>query len=161
MSAEAFVDLAALLKAGQATQSRWLSRNTERRFARRVIDSGLTRRDLIKVAGVAAVGVSAAALSARVAEGQAASDAATSSESMRRAEELLRQMTVEEKAMQLSCVVPLALLDRDGLMPRQSDALIKQGIGHVAGIGMLGHKAPETIAKSVNAIQRYSSPRRG
>jgi hypothetical protein len=41
-------------------------------------------------------------------------------------------MTIEEKAMQLSCVVPLALLDRDGLMRGQADTLIKQGIGHVA-----------------------------
>jgi beta-glucosidase len=64
-------------------------------------------------------------------------------------------MTLEEKAMQLSCVMPLALLDRDGLMRGQADMLIKQGIGHVAGIGLLGHKAPETIAKSINAIQRY------
>jgi beta-xylosidase len=76
-------------------------------------------------------------------------------DNLRQADELLRQMTVEEKAMQLSCVVPLALLDRDGLMRGQADTLIKQGIGHVAGIGLLGHKSPETIAKSVNAIQRY------
>jgi hypothetical protein len=74
---------------------------------------------------------------------------------MQRADDLLRQMTLEEKAMQLSCVVPLALLDRDGLMRGQADALIKQGIGHVAGIGLLGHKSPEVIAKSVNAVQRY------
>ena len=64
-------------------------------------------------------------------------------------------MTIEEKAMQLSCVVPLALLDRGGLMRGQADALIKQGVGHVVGIGLLGHKSPETIAKSINAVQRY------
>jgi beta-xylosidase len=74
---------------------------------------------------------------------------------MQRADELLRQMTVEEKAMQLSCVVPLALLDSDGLMRGQADALVKQGIGHVADIGLLGHKPPEVIAKSVNAVQHY------
>src|SRR5499427_1379419 len=74
---------------------------------------------------------------------------------MQQADELLRQMTIEEKVMQLSCAMPLALLDRDGLMRGQADRLIKQGIGHVAGIGLLGHKAPETIAKSINAIQRY------
>jgi beta-xylosidase len=81
--------------------------------------------------------------------------AAPTNRDVQRADELLRQMTIEEKAMQLSCVVPLALLDRDGLMRGQADKLIKQGIGHVAGIGLLGHKAPETIAKSVNAVQRY------
>jgi beta-xylosidase len=74
---------------------------------------------------------------------------------MKRAGALLRRMTIEEKAMQLSCVVPLALLDREGLMRSQADRFIKQGIGHVAGIGLLGHKSPETIAKSVNAVQRY------
>jgi beta-glucosidase len=61
---------------------------------------------------------------------------------MQRADDLLRQMTIEEKTMQLSCVMPLALLDRDGLMRGQADMLIKQGIGHVAGIGLLGHKIP-------------------
>jgi beta-glucosidase len=74
---------------------------------------------------------------------------------MQRADELLRQMILDEKAMQLSCVVPLALLDRNGLMHGQADALIEQGIGHVAGVGLLGHKTPETIAKSVNAVQRF------
>jgi len=56
-------------------------------------------------------------------------------------------MTIAEKAMQLSCLVPLALLDRKGLMRDQADALIKPGIGHVAGIGLLGRKPPETIAE--------------
>src|SRR5262245_35219516 len=79
----------------------------------------------------------------------------TSVDPTQRADELLREMTVEEKVMQLSCAMPLALLDRDGLMRGQADVLIKQGIGHIAGIGLLGHKAPETIAKSVNAVQRY------
>lgn len=74
---------------------------------------------------------------------------------MRRAEELLRQMTVEEKAMQLSCVVPLALLGPNGPMRGQLDALLHHGIGHIAGLGLIGHKTPEAIAKSVNAIQRY------
>jgi beta-glucosidase len=74
---------------------------------------------------------------------------------MQQADELLRQMTLEEKAMQLSCAMPLALLDRNGLMRGQADTLIKQGIGHIAGLGMLGHKTPEQVAKAVNTIQRY------
>ena len=37
---------------------------------------------------------------------------------MQRAEELLRQMTIEEKAMQLSSVFPLALFDTDGADPQ-------------------------------------------
>jgi beta-glucosidase len=74
---------------------------------------------------------------------------------MERADELLRQMTLEEKAMQLASVVPLALLAPDGPMRGQMDSLIGRGIGRVAGIGLLGHKLPDEIAKSVNAIKRY------
>jgi beta-glucosidase len=79
----------------------------------------------------------------------------TSATPMERADELLRQMSVEEKAMQLSCVVPLALIGPDGPMKGQLEALLGQGIGHIAGIGLLGHKMPDEIAKNVNAIQRY------
>jgi beta-xylosidase len=74
---------------------------------------------------------------------------------MQRADELLEEMTLEEKAMQLASVVPLALLGPDGPMRGQVEALLSQGIGHVAGIGLLGHKSPDEIAKSVNAIQHY------
>ena len=74
---------------------------------------------------------------------------------MQRAEELLRQMTLEEKAMQLSSVFPLALFDTKGPNRSQLDALLKDGIGHVSALGLIGHKTPEVLAKSVNAIQRY------
>jgi beta-xylosidase len=79
----------------------------------------------------------------------------TATTPMERADELLREMTVEEKAMQVSCVVPLALLGPDGPMRGQLETLLGDGIGHVAGIGLLGHKMPDEIARSVNAIQRY------
>jgi beta-glucosidase len=79
----------------------------------------------------------------------------TNDTAMQRADELLRQMTVEETAMQLSSVVPLALLGPDGPMRGQLDALLGLGIGHIAGLGMIGNKMPETVAKTVNAIQRY------
>ncbi|HZI28099.1 MAG TPA: glycoside hydrolase family 3 N-terminal domain-containing protein, partial [Gemmatimonadaceae bacterium] len=72
-----------------------------------------------------------------------------------RAEKLLRQMTVEEKAMQLSSVFPLALFDAKGTNHSQLDALLKNGIGHVSALGLIGHKTPETLARSVNAIQHY------
>jgi hypothetical protein len=78
-----------------------------------------------------------------------------SSPAMQRADELLRQMTVEEKAMQLSSVFPLALFDTEGTNHSQLDALLKNGIGHVSALGLIGHKTPEALAKAVNAIQRY------
>jgi beta-glucosidase len=64
-------------------------------------------------------------------------------------------MTIEEKAMQLSSVFPLALFDTKGTNHSQLDALLKNGIGHVSALGLIGHKTPEELAKAVNAIQRY------
>jgi len=72
-----------------------------------------------------------------------------------RADDLLRQMTIEEKAMQLSSVFPLALFDMKGTNHSQLDALLKDGIGHVSALGLIGHKTPDALAKAVNAIQRY------
>ncbi|VFJ13923.1 Glycoside hydrolase family 3 protein [Candidatus Nitrosocosmicus franklandus] len=74
---------------------------------------------------------------------------------MQRADELLRKMTVEEKVMQLSCVYPMGLLGTEGPIQSQLDAQLGQGIGHIAGLGTFGHKSPQKIAKTINAIQRY------
>jgi hypothetical protein len=80
---------------------------------------------------------------------------------LQRADELLGQMTVEEKAMQLSSVFPLALFDTKGTNRSQVDALLKNGIGHVSALGLIGHKMPEELAKAINAIQRYLVTERG
>src|SRR4030095_6827912 len=64
-------------------------------------------------------------------------------------------MTVEEKAMQLSALYSMGLIGADGPIKSQLDAQVGQGIGHICGLGLLGHKAPATIAKTVDAIQRY------
>ena len=74
---------------------------------------------------------------------------------MQRAEDLLSKMTIEEKAVQLSCLYPMPLLGANGPIRNQLDAQLKQGIGHIAGLGTFGHKTPETIARMVNAIQLY------
>jgi hypothetical protein len=79
---------------------------------------------------------------------------------MQRADELLHQMTLEEKAMQLSSVFPLALFDIQGPNPRQLEALLKNGIGHVSALGLIGYKTPETLAKSVNPSSATCSRRR-
>lgn len=76
-------------------------------------------------------------------------------DSTQRADALLRQMSVEEKVMQLSAVMPFALLGPDGPIPSMLDAQLKQGIGHISGLGLFGHKTPEQVAKTVNAIQHY------
>src|SRR5262245_24491733 len=81
--------------------------------------------------------------------------AASSAPPMQRADELLRQMTIEEKAMQLSAIYPMALIGTDGLIRSQLDAQLKHGIGQISALGAFGHKSPETVAKTANAIQRY------
>ena len=47
-----------------------------------------------------------------------------SATAMQRADELLRKMTIEEKAMQLSSIFPLALFDTKGTNHSQLDALM-------------------------------------
>jgi beta-glucosidase len=74
---------------------------------------------------------------------------------LQRAEDLLYKMTIEEKVMQLSCLYPMALLGAEGPIRSQLDVQLGQGIGHIAGLGTFGHKTPEKIARTVNAIQRY------
>ena len=64
-------------------------------------------------------------------------------------------MNLEEKAMQVSGVYPMPLLGTDGPIREQLDAQLRHGIGHICGLGTMGHKSPEAIAKAVNAIQRY------
>jgi beta-glucosidase len=63
-------------------------------------------------------------------------------------------MTIEEKAMQLSSVLPVGLFGADGPLQSELDAQLKNGIGHVAALGLIGHKTPEQMAKLVNAVQR-------
>jgi hypothetical protein len=46
-------------------------------------------------------------------------------------------------------------LNREGTNHSQLDALLKNGIGHVSALGLIGHKTSETLARSVNAIQHY------
>lgn len=73
----------------------------------------------------------------------------------RRADELLAQMTIDEKAMQLSSVLPTTLIGEDGPIESILDAQLGLGIGHVSALGMFGHKTPAKTAQTVNAIQRF------
>jgi beta-glucosidase-like glycosyl hydrolase len=82
-------------------------------------------------------------------------EASSSLTPMQRAEDLLSKMTIEEKAMQLSCLYPMGLLGAEGPIRSELDSQLGKGIGHIAGLGSFGHKTPETIARTVNSIQRY------
>ena len=103
----------------------------------------LSRRDVFKSAGAAVFGLSAATLGGCASPTTAGSSAPPTSrvasttrapepaDAMRRADALLGQMTIEEKAMQLSSVFPLALFTTEGANHSQLDARLKHGIGHV------------------------------
>lgn len=72
-----------------------------------------------------------------------------------RADELLRTMTLEEKAFQLSSIVPMGLFGTEGLVESQLEKLLGMGIGHIAALPTSGYKTPFAIASSVNQIQRF------
>lgn len=67
----------------------------------------LTRRSFLPAG-------SSAGVTLALARSTPARSTALTNENKKRADELLRRMRIEEKAMQLSCVAPLALLGRDG-----------------------------------------------
>ena len=72
-----------------------------------------------------------------------------------RASLLLREMTIEEKAQQLTCVMPTALLDSKGLRADKVGDVLGQGIGQVSPLTSTGGTNPQRIANEVNLIQRY------
>jgi beta-xylosidase len=118
----------------------------------------LDRRDFLKLSGAAALAASTASLvggTSSSAQEQRTGATGPSATPMQRADELLRTMTIEEKVMQLSAVMPFALLGPEGPIPSQLDAQLKHGIGHVSGPGLFGYKTPEALAKTANAVQRY------
>ena len=121
-------------------------------------DTQLSRREVVKLAGATAIGLTATAtLTTRTSIAQAADApgtaadstngstgaqarattpaetptvaSPTNSDAMRRADDLLRRMTVEEKAMQLSCVFPVGLFDSNGPVTSQLDAQLGKASG--------------------------------
>ncbi|MEV5129745.1 glycoside hydrolase family 3 N-terminal domain-containing protein [Streptomyces sp. NPDC053705] len=72
-----------------------------------------------------------------------------------RAELLLREMTTEEKAQQLTCVMPQAVLGPDGLKADALEAVLGNGIGQVAPLTSTGGTGPQRIADEINLIQRH------
>lgn len=74
---------------------------------------------------------------------------------LERADALLAQMTIEEKAQQLSAVMPIGLIGTAGLIPDALDRQFGNGIGHVSAFGMFGNKSPLAMATYINGIQRY------
>lgn len=72
-----------------------------------------------------------------------------------RVEGLLAQMTLPEKAFQLTSVMPLALLGPQGLDSDKMSQTLGQGIGQISAPGMFGYKTPPRLAALGNAIQHF------
>jgi beta-glucosidase-like glycosyl hydrolase len=72
-----------------------------------------------------------------------------------RAELLLREMTIEEKSQQLTCIMPQAVLSPSGLIADRLDAVIGNGIGQVAPLTSTGGTTPQRIADEINLIQHH------
>lgn len=72
-----------------------------------------------------------------------------------RVEDLLGQMTLVEKALQLVGLMPMALLGPEGLDPTKMEQMLGQGLGQISAPGLLGYKAPPHMAALTNALQRF------
>jgi beta-glucosidase-like glycosyl hydrolase len=79
----------------------------------------------------------------------------TSLSAHRRAELLLAEMTIEEKAQQLTSAMPQALLAEDGSLRETTVAVLADGIGQVAPLTSTGGSNPQQVANEVNLIQRH------
>lgn len=72
-----------------------------------------------------------------------------------RAAALLAKMTLEEKAQQLTSVMPFGLLAVGDPTPEQLHAELSTGIGQVSMFAAFSHLPPAELAHAVNTIQRY------
>ena len=72
-----------------------------------------------------------------------------------RASLLLGEMTIEEKAQQLTCIQPQSVLQAGNLRVDALDAVLGNGIGQVAPLTSTGGTNPQRIADEINLIQRH------
>ncbi len=75
--------------------------------------------------------------------------------SPQRAMFLLGEMTIEEKAQQLTCIQPQSVLDATGLKAESLGPVLGNGIGQVAPLTSTGGTTPQRIADEINLIQRH------
>ncbi len=68
---------------------------------------------------------------------------------------LLREMTIEEKAQQLTCIMPQSVLTADGLRAEALEPVLGNGIGQVAPLTSTGGTTPQRVANEINLVQRY------
>lgn len=69
------------------------------------------------------------------------------SDSMQRAEKLLWRMTIEEKAFQLTAVMPMGLMGSNGPIVSELERQIGHGIGQISAAGQFGGSSPAHLAR--------------
>ncbi|KPV40841.1 glycoside hydrolase family 3 N-terminal domain-containing protein [Alicyclobacillus ferrooxydans] len=72
-----------------------------------------------------------------------------------RVEDLLAQMTTDEKIAQLSSIWSYEVLDKTAFSEEKADHLLKAGIGQITRIGGASSLDPVESAKLANRIQKY------
>ncbi|MBF4585690.1 glycoside hydrolase family 3 N-terminal domain-containing protein [Curtobacterium sp. VKM Ac-2887] len=72
-----------------------------------------------------------------------------------RAALLLAEMTIEEKAQQLTCIQPQSVLAVGALNPETAGGVLGNGIGQVAPLTSTGGTTPQQVANEINLIQRH------
>ena len=72
-----------------------------------------------------------------------------------RADDLLAQMTLDEKIAQLGSFWIYQVLDGESLSREKSEQLMSQGIGHVTRLAGASNLPPTQLAALANDIQRY------
>lgn len=70
-------------------------------------------------------------------------------------EQLLRQMSLEEKVAQLGSVSVRDLLDGDKFSEAKAQVLLRHGIGQITRPAGWSGLPPKEVAQLVNAIQRF------
>lgn len=75
-------------------------------------------------------------------------------EHLARAEELVRKMTLEEKAAQLGSFGPQHLLE-DGRLSEKGKDLLRHGIGQISRLAGASDLGPAEAARAANEIQEY------
>jgi beta-glucosidase len=71
------------------------------------------------------------------------------------ADELLGRMTIAEKIQQMVGIMSTTLLGADGPDDGAMSRQLSNGVGHVAGVPLLGHRPPQEAARNANRIQRF------
>src|SRR5919198_623089 len=76
-----------------------------------------------------------------------------------RVDDLLRQMTLDEKLAQLGCLWSTALMREGRFDPDRAAALMPHGIGQITRIGAATGLRPQDSARLMNAIQQVAVER--